>query len=203
MRGGVLLNVALLQILNPGDPDVPFVALVVGLPDCNTVAFSNFANPAAILAPSDGFPHGALPTPGTGRTTFTGGYGNLFSWCAEPMAFLVRTAFGRDVLTPVWTDPNGTQHSLFIVQDLTRNLLAATPDPDIYASTGNLAVEEVVNATQSTLLRAPHLTNHLFLDEDRSECLLVRLHETLVPHLTRPIRDLSLDVIVDCPLFNT
>ncbi|KAJ7809764.1 hypothetical protein B0H13DRAFT_2385058 [Mycena leptocephala] len=136
-------DAALLQILNPGDPDVPFVALIVGLPDCNTAAFSNFADPVAILAPSDGFPHSALPTPGTGRTTFTGGYGNLFSWCAEPMAFLLRNAFGREVLAPVWTDPNGTQHPLFIVQDLTRNFLAATPDPDIYASNGNLAVEEV------------------------------------------------------------
>jgi hypothetical protein len=46
---------------------------------------------------------GALPTPGTGRTTFTGGYGNLFSWCAEPMAFLLRNAFGREVLAPVWS----------------------------------------------------------------------------------------------------
>ncbi|KAJ7819675.1 hypothetical protein B0H13DRAFT_2378192 [Mycena leptocephala] len=95
-------DAALLQILNPGNPDVPFVSLFVGLPDCNTAAFSNFANPAAILAPSDGFPHGALPTPSMGRTTFTGGYGNLFSWCAEPMAFLIRSAFGRDVLLPVW-----------------------------------------------------------------------------------------------------
>ncbi|KAJ6554149.1 hypothetical protein B0H19DRAFT_1377155 [Mycena capillaripes] len=136
-------DAALLQILNPGDPEVPFVSLFVGLPDCNTAAFSSFVNPSAILAPSDGFPHGAFPTPGTGRTTFTGGYGNLFSWCAEPMAFLVRSAFGRDVLAPVWTDPDGTKHSLFIVQDLTHNFLAATPDPDIYASNGNLAVEEV------------------------------------------------------------
>ncbi|KAJ7271294.1 hypothetical protein B0H12DRAFT_730830 [Mycena haematopus] len=102
-------DVALLQILNPGDPNVPFVALIVGFTDCNTAVFSNFADPSAILAPSDGFPHGALPTPGTGRTTFLGGYGNLFTWCAEPMAFLVRTAFGRDVLAPVWTDPDGSE----------------------------------------------------------------------------------------------
>jgi hypothetical protein len=44
-----------LQNSKPRKP-VPFVPLFVGLPDCNTAAFSNFANPAAILAPSDGFP---------------------------------------------------------------------------------------------------------------------------------------------------
>ncbi|KAJ7681413.1 hypothetical protein B0H17DRAFT_1138450 [Mycena rosella] len=104
-------DAVLLQILNPGDPAVPFVALYVGLPDCNTATFNLF-NPAAILAPSDGFPHGALPTPSMGRAAFTGGYGNLFSHCAEPMAFLVQ--------------------------------MAAIPDPDVYASNGNFAVEEVV-----------------------------------------------------------
>ncbi|KAJ6463069.1 hypothetical protein DFH09DRAFT_1168721 [Mycena vulgaris] len=137
-------DAALLQILNPGDPNVTFLSLVVGVLDCNTAAFPNFVNPSAILAPSDGFPHGALPTPGLGRTTYMGGYGNIFSWCGEPMAFLVRRAFGRDVLAPVWTDPNGSQHSLFMVQDLTHNYLAATPDPDIYASSnGGVVVEDV------------------------------------------------------------
>ncbi|KAJ6550498.1 hypothetical protein DFH09DRAFT_1168984 [Mycena vulgaris] len=120
---------ALLQILNPGDPNVTFLSLV-GVLDCNTAAFPNFVNPSAILAPSDGFPHGALPTPGLGRTTYMGGYGNIFSWCGEPMAFL---------------PPYGVcQHSLFMVQDLTHNYLAATPDPDIYASSnGGVVVEDV------------------------------------------------------------
>ncbi|KAJ7707173.1 hypothetical protein B0H16DRAFT_1633759 [Mycena metata] len=137
-------DVALLQILSPGDPNVPFISLAIGLTDCNAAAFSSLANPFAPLVASDGFPHGALPTPGLGRTTLSGGYGNLFSFCTEPMVFSVRSAFGRDVLAPVWTDPNGTQHSLFVVQDLTRDFLAATPDPDIYASlNGNVSVEVV------------------------------------------------------------
>ncbi|KAJ7772399.1 hypothetical protein B0H16DRAFT_1513290 [Mycena metata] len=131
-------DVALLQILNPGDPNVPFISLVVGLTDCNAAVFSSFANPFSPLVASDGFPHGALPTPGLSRTTLSGGYGNLFSFCAEPMVFLVRSAFGRDVLAPVWT-----QYSLFVVQDLTNNFLAAAPDPDIYASSVNTAVELV------------------------------------------------------------
>ncbi|KAJ7918143.1 hypothetical protein B0H13DRAFT_2438093 [Mycena leptocephala] len=136
-------DAALLQILDPGDPNVPFVSLIVGISNCNTAAFSSFANPWTFLAPSDGFPHGALPIPGTSRTTFTGGYGNLFPFCGEPMAFLVRSAFGRDILAPVWTDPNGSQHPLFVVQDITRNFLAATPDPDVYASGNNAVVQEV------------------------------------------------------------
>ncbi|KAJ6475168.1 hypothetical protein DFH09DRAFT_1109279 [Mycena vulgaris] len=56
-------DAALLQILNPGDTNVPFVSLVVGVPDCNTAAFSGIANPSAILAPSDGFPLAAVPDP--------------------------------------------------------------------------------------------------------------------------------------------
>ncbi|KAJ7872283.1 hypothetical protein B0H14DRAFT_3438966 [Mycena olivaceomarginata] len=73
-------DTALLQILNPGDPNVPFVSLVVGILDCKTA-----------------------------QTTEVRG-----------------------------------QHSLFMVQDLTHNYLAATPDPDIYASSnGGVIVEEV------------------------------------------------------------
>lgn len=44
------------RILDPGDPNVPFVSLIVGIANCNTAAFSSFANPWAFLAPSDGFP---------------------------------------------------------------------------------------------------------------------------------------------------
>ncbi|KAJ6535888.1 hypothetical protein B0H10DRAFT_2246481 [Mycena sp. CBHHK59/15] len=68
-----------------------------------------------------------------------------------------------------------------------------------------LVARSWVNAAQSALLRAPHITNHLLLDEDRSERLLVLFHETLhnFPHLTHHIRDLSLDVIVDCLITQT
>ncbi|KAJ7020396.1 hypothetical protein C8F04DRAFT_1144256 [Mycena alexandri] len=136
-------DAALLQILNPGDPNAPFVSLVIGIADCTRNAFSNALTSFAIIAASDGFPHGALPIPGTTRTTFNGGYGNLGTFCGEPMALLVRSAFGRNVLAPVWTDPNGSQHPLFFVQDLTRDFLAATPDPDVYASSNNVVVQEV------------------------------------------------------------
>ncbi|KAJ7021208.1 hypothetical protein C8F04DRAFT_1314949 [Mycena alexandri] len=68
-----------------------------------------------------------------------------------------------------------------------------------------LVARSWVNAAQSALLRAPHITNHLLLDEDRSERLLVLFHETLhnFPHLTHHVRDLSLDVIVDCLITQT
>ncbi|KAJ6535686.1 hypothetical protein B0H19DRAFT_1080143 [Mycena capillaripes] len=142
-------DAALPQILNPGDPNVPFVSLIVGIANCNTAAFSSFANPWAFLAPSDGLPHGALPIPGTSRTTFTGGYGKLFPFCGEPMAFLcmeyVRriSGFGAFSQPLSAADPNGSQHPLFVVQDITRNFLAATPDPDVYASGNSAVVQEV------------------------------------------------------------
>ncbi|KAJ7903095.1 hypothetical protein B0H13DRAFT_2335258 [Mycena leptocephala] len=152
-------DAALLQILNPGNPDVPFVSLFVGLPDCNTAAFSNFANPAAILAPSDGFPTARSPllawvelrSPAGTGIFFRGApndglfdsecvWTGCFTPCMESSGIF--PAFVH-LLTWFVADPNGTQHSLFIVQDLTHNFLAAVPDPDIYASSGNLALEEV------------------------------------------------------------
>ncbi|KAJ7508981.1 hypothetical protein B0H11DRAFT_1963359 [Mycena galericulata] len=68
-----------------------------------------------------------------------------------------------------------------------------------------LVARSWVNAAQSALLRAPHITNHLLLDEDQSERRLVQFHETLhnFPHLTHHVRDLSLDVIVDCLITQT
>ncbi|KAJ6475175.1 hypothetical protein DFH09DRAFT_1471839 [Mycena vulgaris] len=46
-------DAALLQILNPGDPNVSFISLVVGVPNCNTAAFSGIANPSASLLDFD------------------------------------------------------------------------------------------------------------------------------------------------------
>ncbi|KAJ7710287.1 hypothetical protein B0H16DRAFT_1480688 [Mycena metata] len=135
--------------------DVPFVSLVVGLTDCTTATFTNSPQAFTILAASDDSPHGALPLPGTTRTTFNGGYGNFMTLCGEPMAFLVRSALGRNVLAPLWS-----QHPLFFVQDLTRNFLATTADPDRYASLNNTVVQEVLclRMTWENRFSSPHLS---------------------------------------------
>ncbi|KAJ7716432.1 hypothetical protein B0H16DRAFT_1476724 [Mycena metata] len=135
--------------------DVPFVSLVVGLTDCTTATFTNSPQAFTILAASDDSPHGALPLPGTTRTTFNGGYGNFMTLCGEPMAFLVRSALGRNVLAPLWS-----QHPLFFVQDLTRNFLATTADPDRYAYLNNAVVQEVLclRMTWENRFSSPHLS---------------------------------------------
>ncbi|KAJ7091788.1 hypothetical protein C8R44DRAFT_816786 [Mycena epipterygia] len=138
-------DVVLLQILSPVDPNVPYVSIVVGATNCNDVPIPN-GNAAwgAEIVPTDGFPRGAFPLPGDTRTTLLGGYGNLVTLCGEPMAFAIRSDFGRDILAPVWTDQGGTQHSLTIVHDITNNRLAVSPNLVAYAAgSSNPTVEEV------------------------------------------------------------
>ncbi|KAJ7904047.1 hypothetical protein B0H13DRAFT_2334887 [Mycena leptocephala] len=103
-------DVVLLQILSPVDPNVPYVSIVVGATNCNDVPIPN-GNVAwgAEITPSDGFPRGAFPLPGDTRTTLLGGYGNLATLCGEPMAFAIRSDFGRNILAPVWTDQGGSE----------------------------------------------------------------------------------------------
>ncbi|KAJ7756366.1 hypothetical protein B0H14DRAFT_2977737 [Mycena olivaceomarginata] len=142
-------DAALLQILNPGDPNVPFVSLVVGVLDCNTAAFPNFVNPlgnprSVRWVPPRRAPHSWLGS----NYVHWRVRGIFFRGAANRWPFWFRNAFGRDVLAPVWS-----QHSLFMVQDLTHNYLAATPDPDIYASSnGGVVVEEVVSLVGSLIL---------------------------------------------------
>ncbi|KAJ7737985.1 hypothetical protein B0H16DRAFT_1466014 [Mycena metata] len=45
-------DAALLQILNPGDPNAPFVSLVIGIADCTRNAFSNALTSFAIITAS-------------------------------------------------------------------------------------------------------------------------------------------------------
>ncbi|KAJ7937427.1 hypothetical protein B0H13DRAFT_1852401 [Mycena leptocephala] len=100
----------LLQILSPIDPNAPFVSLVMGnqILDCNAIAIPNGdAAWAAQITPSDGDPRGPFPLPADSRTTLLGGYGNLQTFCGEPMAWAIRSNLGRDTLAPVWTDQNG------------------------------------------------------------------------------------------------
>ncbi|KAJ7167829.1 hypothetical protein C8R46DRAFT_1094268 [Mycena filopes] len=138
-------DAVLLQILAPVDSNVPYVSLVVGGTNCNNVPIPNGDSAwGAQIVPGDGFPRGAFPLPGDMRTTLLGGYGTLATFCGEPMAFAVRSAFGRDILAPVWTDQGGTQHSLTIVHDITNNRLAASPNLVAYAAgSSNPIVEEV------------------------------------------------------------
>ncbi|KAJ6484864.1 hypothetical protein C8R45DRAFT_999466 [Mycena sanguinolenta] len=141
-------DAVLLQILSPVDPNVPFVAIVVGGTDCNSLPIpTGNAAWGAEIVPSDGFPHGAFPLPADTRSTLLGGYGNLATFCGEPMALAIRSDFGKSVLAPVWTDQDGTQHSLIIIHDITNNRLAVSPNLVSYAAgSGNPTVEEVVFA---------------------------------------------------------
>ncbi|KAF8181443.1 hypothetical protein K438DRAFT_1976167 [Mycena galopus ATCC 62051] len=126
-------DVVLLQILSPIDPNVPYVSIVVGATDCNNIPIPN-GNAAwgAEIVPADGFPRGAFPLPADTRTTLLGGYGNLATFCGEPMAFAIRT------------DQGGTQHSLIIIHDITNNRLAVSPNLVAYAAgSSNPTVEEV------------------------------------------------------------
>ncbi|KAJ7026841.1 hypothetical protein C8F04DRAFT_1399761 [Mycena alexandri] len=138
-------DVVLLQILSPIDPTVPYVSIVVGGTSCNSLPIPD-GNTAwgAEIVPSDGFPRGPFPLPADTRSTLLGGYGNLATFCGEPMAFGVRSNFGRDTLAPVWTDQGGTQHSLTIIHDITNNRLAVSPNLVAYAAgSSNPVVEEV------------------------------------------------------------
>ncbi|KAJ6529855.1 hypothetical protein B0H19DRAFT_1082962 [Mycena capillaripes] len=145
-------DVVLLQILSPIDPNVPYVSIVVGGTNCNSLPIPN-GNVAwgAQIVPSDGFPRGPFPLPSDMRTTLLGGYGNLATFCGEPMAFAIRSNFGRDTLAPVWTDQGGTQHSLISIHDITNNRLAASPNLVSYAAgSSNPVVEEVFSTPLRT-----------------------------------------------------
>ncbi|KAJ7290643.1 hypothetical protein C8J57DRAFT_1276229 [Mycena rebaudengoi] len=138
-------DAVLLQILSPIDPNVPYVSIVVGATNCNEVPIPN-GNAAwgAEIIPADGFPRGAFPFPGPTRTTLLGGYGNLATFCGEPMSFAIRSNFGRDIIAPVWTDQGGTKHSLTVIHDITNNRLAVSPNLVAYAAgSSNPTVEEV------------------------------------------------------------
>ncbi|KAJ7878402.1 hypothetical protein B0H13DRAFT_2346596 [Mycena leptocephala] len=94
-------DVVLLQILSPVDPNVPYVSIVVGATNCNDVPIPNGNVAWVSVAPSR--------LPGDTRTTLLGGYGNLATLCGEPMAFAIRSDFGRNILAPVWTDQGGSE----------------------------------------------------------------------------------------------
>ncbi|KAJ7857894.1 hypothetical protein B0H13DRAFT_1902081 [Mycena leptocephala] len=127
----------LLQILSPIDPNAPFVSLVMGnqILDCNAIAIPNGdAAWAAQITPSDGDPRGPFPLPADSRTTLLGGYGNLQTFCGEPMAWAIRSNLGRDTLAPVWTDQNGNQHSVAVIHDTTNNRIAISPSLAAYTA---------------------------------------------------------------------
>ncbi|KAJ6611557.1 hypothetical protein B0H10DRAFT_2055942 [Mycena sp. CBHHK59/15] len=127
----------LLQILSPIDPNAPFVSLVMGnqILNCNEIAIPNGdAAWAAQITPSDGDPRGPFPLPADSRTTLLGGYGNLQTFCGEPMAWAIRSNLGRDTLAPVWTDQNGNQHSVAVIHDTTNNRIAISPSLAAYTA---------------------------------------------------------------------
>ncbi|KAJ7160396.1 hypothetical protein C8R46DRAFT_368199 [Mycena filopes] len=108
-------DAVLLQILSPIDPNAPFVSLVMGenIINCNEIAIPNGdAAWAAQITPSDGSPRGAFPLPADSRTTLLGGYGNLQTFCGEPMAWAIRSNLGRDTLAPVWSASDFTSSCL-------------------------------------------------------------------------------------------
>ncbi|KAJ7040500.1 hypothetical protein C8F04DRAFT_1253802 [Mycena alexandri] len=139
-------DVVLLQILSPIDPSAPYISMVISQTSCGALPIPNGdAAWIAQLVPADGFPLGPFPRPGTTRSTLLGGYGDLQTFCGEPMAFAIRSNLGRDTLAPVWTDQNGNQHSLIVVHDITNNRIAVSPSLASYtaAASGPVKLEEV------------------------------------------------------------
>ncbi|KAF8166342.1 hypothetical protein K438DRAFT_2066677 [Mycena galopus ATCC 62051] len=141
-------DVVLLQILSPVDPSAPYVSIVISETSCGALPIPNGdAGWIAQLVPADGFPLGPFPLPAPTRSTLLGGYGDLTTFCGEPMAFAIRSNLGRDTLAPVWTDQNGNQHSLIVVHDITNNRVAVSPSLASYAAgaSGPVTIEEVNN----------------------------------------------------------
>ncbi|KAJ7763434.1 hypothetical protein B0H16DRAFT_1804567 [Mycena metata] len=140
-------DAVLLQILSPINPSVPWVAIVLGVAgDCESMPIPNGDAPwAAQLVPSDGSPLGPLPLPGDTRSTLIGGYNSLTVFCGEPMAFVIQSNSGRDILAPVWTDQEGTRHPMIIVHDITTGRVAVSPSLASYhaAATSPVTIEEV------------------------------------------------------------
>ncbi|KAJ7877851.1 hypothetical protein B0H13DRAFT_2053070 [Mycena leptocephala] len=132
-----------IQILSPGDPNAGYISLVSGTTNCSAPAFTG-PGASLVMVPSDGFPHGAYPTPAPTETTFGGGYGNLHTDCGESMIFALGSAIGRQVLLPAWRDPNGAFHTdIPLLFDITQNYLVAAADPGAYAAAQSAAVEQV------------------------------------------------------------
>ncbi|KAJ7870441.1 hypothetical protein B0H13DRAFT_2061750, partial [Mycena leptocephala] len=122
-----------IQILSPGDPNAGYISLRPA-----------FTGPGAslVMVASDGFPHGAYPTPAPTETTFGGGYGNLQTDCGESMIFALGTDIGRQVLLPAWSESN-FHTDIPLLFDITRSYLVAAADPGAYAAAQSAAVQQV------------------------------------------------------------
>ncbi|KAJ7763426.1 hypothetical protein B0H16DRAFT_1455275 [Mycena metata] len=144
----LLLMVGIPALYNAGLASPESISLVLGnsIGDCESMPIPNGDAPwAAQLVPSDGSPPGPLPLPGDTRSTLIGGYNSLTVFCGEPMAFVIQSNSGRDILAPVWTDQEGTRHSMIIIHDLTIGRVSVSSSLASYRSamTVPVTVEEV------------------------------------------------------------
>ncbi|KAH8809632.1 hypothetical protein DL96DRAFT_1628684 [Flagelloscypha sp. PMI_526] len=119
-----------LKIVNPPNPAVGYISLVDGVSDCS-LSNMGAVGKWAVVAPSDGYPHGAWPKAGSTLTTVHqgGSWSSTGTLCGECMTFR-RTAFNE--LYPTWSNVGTGPFDMITLWDPTNGNLLAVPSAGDY-----------------------------------------------------------------------